>query len=115
MKDKKIVTHIPMNEIWNKNVTIEAKRKRYLTLNDIKSILSNNNAIQFIVANIGNELDWISLDECFNFWKSEIKPHLVSNPDEEFFLEDFPNEYSYVASEWFWELQTPVVLLEMHH
>lgn len=40
---------------------------------------------------------------------------MVEDPDSGFQLNDFPGEYAYLASEWSGGIQTPIVLLEMHH
>ena len=114
MKGKKIVTHTPLLELWDDDGPIAARRKRYLTLEDVRSMLCQY-AVEFVVAEVGTPLKWIPVHKCFDFWRSEVKSHLVTNPDEGFLLEDFPNEYAYVASEWSGELQTPVVVLEMYH
>ena len=71
--------------------------------------------VEFLVADVGHPLKRIPIDKRFDFWKSEARPHLVNNPDEGFSIEDSPGGYAYLASEWSGQLQTPVVLLEMHH
>ena len=111
MKEK-IVTRIPLTELWNADGRVEAARERFLDLDQLKGMLSQF-PVEFVVANPGHPLKWIPVAECFDFWKSEVKPHLAST--DKFLLENFPEEYAYVASEWSGELQIPVVLLEMHH
>ena len=54
-------------------------------------------------------------ENCFEFWKSEIKPHLIVNPAEGFSVDDYPGEYAYIASEWIGDSKSPIVLLEMYH
>jgi len=111
MKEK-IVTVMPLTEIWNSQGRIEATRERVLGLDDLKGMLSRF-PVEFVVANPGHPLEWISVEKCYEFWKSEVKVHLASA--DQFSLEEFPGDYAYVASEWSGELQTPVVLLEMYH
>jgi len=113
MKDK-VVNSMPLTQLWDTDGPIGATRKRFLSRDELKALLSQHR-IEFVVANLGHPLKWIPVDECFSFWKSEVKPHLVSSPDGGFSLEDFSYEYAYVASEWSGEFQHPVVLLEMHH
>ena len=72
--------------------------------------------IQFVVANVGEPLRWISIDNRFTFWKDEVKPRVAPADAERFFLEDFPGEYCYVATEWTRSVAGPtVVLLECLH
>lgn len=63
----------------------------------MKRILEKN-IIQFIVADIGNEFEWININESSNFWKS-IRNNVVEN-SEEIYLENFANEYCFIASKW---------------
>ena len=72
--------------------------------------------IQFVVANGGGPLRWISIADRFTFWKDEVKPRVVPADAEGFFLEDYPGEYCYLATEWTRSVAGPtVVLLECHH
>ena len=103
---------MPLTQIWNDDGRIEATRERFLDLEQLKALLSKF-PVEFVVADPGLPLKWIPVDHCFAFWKSEVKAHLASS--DRFSLKDFPGEYAYVASEWSGELETPVVLLEMHH
>ena len=111
--DVQIVTEIPLKEIWNKEIIVSRDRKRYIKENDIKELLRKARA-QFIVANIGDNLKWIPEDDCFSFWKNEVKIHLV-DPNKNHVLEDFPGEYFYLASEWKAKSSNSVILLEMYH
>jgi hypothetical protein len=111
---KRIFMQIPLSQIWDDDGPIRAGRERLLSLHELTAMLSHY-PVEFVVANPGQPLKWISVDKCIDFWKSEVKSHLVSNPNGEFSVEDFPNEYAYIASEWSGKLQTPVVLLEKYH
>lgn len=71
--------------------------------------------VEFYVADVGEPLLRIDVTKCYDFWKSEVVSHVVEEPDAGFRLEDFPDEYAYIASEWSGEIQTPIVLLERHH
>jgi hypothetical protein len=111
---KRAVIEIPMKEIWDQEGVIEATRDRYLSADDLKNMLKKF-PVEFVIANAGDRLKSIPVYKCYEFWKSEVKSHLVSCPDEPFRLEDFPGEYAYLASEWSGEIQTPIVLLEKYH
>ncbi|MBK7988429.1 MAG: hypothetical protein IPK11_16410 [Ignavibacteria bacterium] len=110
---KKIVTQIPINNLWRDNQSIFAKRNRYLTADDIKRILRKY-PLEFVVACIGEKLKWISYDKSFDFWKTEIKPHLVDDINN-INLDSYLDNYAYVASEWMREIETQIILLEKYH
>lgn len=111
--DKKIVTQIPITNLWTDKENIFVKREKYLTADDIQMTIKKY-PIEFVVANIGEKLNWISYDKSFEFWKSEIKPHLgddINNINLDSYLEN----YAYIASEWTGEIETPIILLEKYH
>lgn len=68
----------------------------------------------FVLADIGSKLKWIDPDNCYQFWKEEIRERLAENPDK-FYLNDFPDGYAYLASEWTSEDGEPIILLEKTH
>ncbi len=111
--DKKIVTQIPMTNLWTDNENVFVKRERYLTADDIQKTLKKY-PVEFVVANLGEKLKWISYDKSFDFWKSEIKPHLADDINN-IKLDSFTDNYAYIASVWTGEIETPIILLEKYH
>lgn len=111
---QRIVTKLPLNELWSDVEFIIAKRERYLNKENLRQILKNF-PVEFIVADIGLKLQRISIDKCYGFWKSEVERHLIDNPEKRFNIESFPDEYAYMASEWTGEFLTPIILLEKYH
>lgn len=111
--DKKIVTQIPMTNLWTDTENIFAKREKYLTSDDIQQTLKKY-LVEFVVANVGEKLKWISYDKSFDFWNTELKPHLANDINNINF-DSFLDNYAYVASEWIGEIQKPVILLEKYH
>ena len=109
----KIVNEIPISQLWNNEEIIESKRVRYLTKDELTEILKNY-PVEFVIANVGEKLNWIPVDKCFEYWKSKIKDHVVKNLDR-IELEDYPNEFAYIASEWTGQIQSPIILLEARH
>ena len=107
------VSQLPLAELWNEHGVIPAERMRELGSSDIASMLRAGK-VRFVVADIGHHLEWISADNCYRFWKSEVKRHLAQ-PENEIYLEDFPGEYCYFASEWQTDLAEPIVLLSKSH
>lgn len=113
-KELKIVAQIPLTHLWKDQEDLCVKRERNLTQNDIREILKQY-PIEFVIADIGSKLKWISVEKCYEFWKSEVQGHLVDNQNKDIYLEGFSKEYAYFASEWTGEIQTPIILLEKHH
>jgi len=111
--DKKLVTQIPLTRLWKDEEDVVAKRSRYLTTENIKQVLKEF-PVEFVIADIGCKLQWIGLDASFDFWKTELRSHLINDRDN-IDLDQFPDNYAYVASQWFGECQNMIILLEKHH
>jgi hypothetical protein len=111
--NKKIVTQLPLINLWKDKENIFAHREKYLSADDVKEAIKMY-PVEFVVANVGEKLKWISYDKSFDFWKTELKPHLA-NIINKIDLDSFPDNYVYVASEWTREMQTPIILLEKYH
>ena len=110
---ERIVTKIPLEFIWTDEPEVEAARARYLTAAELTEMLRIH-PVEFIVADVGAPLKRISVDKCYEFWKSEVKPHLL-NPNGKLDRSRLPDEYGYLASEWSGEIEVPIVLLEKIH
>ena len=85
-----------------------------LTASEIAATLRNG-PVQFVVADVGHKLRWIAPAECYEFWKSEVKPNLAI-AGSWLPLDNFPQAYCYMASAW--EISGPsehVIVLERHH
>jgi hypothetical protein len=108
------VNRIPLNVLWDEAGEVAATRERWLSKSALREMLRKYPVV-FYVAEVGKPLRQVGVQECYDFWKSEVRVHVVENPDSEFRLNDFPGEYAYLASEWSGEIPTPIVLLEMHH
>lgn len=109
----KIVTEVPLRELWRDNVRKAAIRIRPLYDDDIRRLLRTE-PVQFVVADVGAPLHWIPLEDCFAFWKVEVRPHL--SLEERVILNQYPGEYCYCASLWDGgDSATPLVVLEKHH
>ena len=111
--DQRIVSQTPLSELWNERGVVSEKELRELNSADIIELLRLGK-VQFVVANVGNPLKWIPLDECYSFWKSEVKNHLADSATGNYF-ESFPGAYCYFASEWEHRNGEPIILLVMSH
>lgn len=109
----RIVTHTPLTELWNSVGPLSAAKVRALDREDIAGLLRSA-GVNFVVADCGHPLRWIPPTECYQFWKEEAKPRLAE-PGKRFRLEDFPELYGYLASEWQTDSGEVAVLLEKHH
>ena len=87
---------------------------RELAAADLVDLLRQSK-VCFVVADAGT-LEWVPREQCYAFWKSEVKPRLVDPAVAEkgFYLEDFPGAYCYLASQCSSD-GDPVVLLRKFH
>jgi hypothetical protein len=111
--DKRIITHLPLRELWTEQGIVDAKQVRDLSKSDIGDLLRRGQ-VRFVVADIGGQLKWISRSDCYEFWKSEAKER-VADPAEEIRSWEYPSGYCYLATEWVDKEENPVVLLEVYH
>src|SRR5688572_25683309 len=114
MSFRPVVTRIPIERLFDEEGEIGARRERMLSRPALEEMLRQYR-VEFFVADVGLPLKRIDVNKCYEFWKSEVKAHLVDDPENGFHLEDYPDEYAYIASEWSGEIQTPIVLLEKQH
>lgn len=111
---QRIVTRIPLTTLWDEQGQISAHRVRYVGRKEISQLIRNGST--FVVADVSYPLRWVSEQDRFTFWKVEVRDHLV--PVEQldgFYLEDYPNEYCYIASEWCRQDELPIIVLEKCH
>ena len=110
--DQRVVTNIPLTEIWDDSGTLNCERLRYLDWSALRDLVRSC-CVQFIVADAGLKLDWIQTEKRFELWKS-IRPQ-IADPAKPILLGNFPNETAYIASEWRGRAGECLVLLERHH
>lgn len=110
-KDR-IVTSMPLAELWDENGTLNAERIRNLDKAALTELLRQR-PVPIVVADCGFQLQWIPSQECFQFWQS-LRPQ-IADPLKPIFLNEFPNEVAYIASEWLGQNGESLILLEVHH
>lgn len=110
---QKIVTQMPLSELWNGGGPLDACRVEGLREADIVRLLRDGSS--FVVADVGLPLRWISEDDRFAFWKTEVRCRLVAPDADGFCLDDYPGSYCYVAAKWKCTSTAPVIVLEKHH
>jgi hypothetical protein len=110
----KIVTQLPLQQLWRGSEFITTARGKSLTRADITGLLKTG-PVQFVVVDVGVAPRWLELVDCYDFWKTEVKIH-VADPASGATLKDFPDGYCYFASLWESEhVAAPIVLLEKQH
>ena len=105
------VNQLPLANLWDDDGDVNATRERNLSQGALHELLRNF-PVEFCIADVGHSLRLIPVATCYEFWKSEVKSHLVDDPQSGLQLEQFPGEYAYVACEWSGQIKTPIVLLE---
>lgn len=93
----RIVTQIPLVELWTDESPIEAERVRDLDEAAIRDLLGPLRPA-IVVANVGDPLCWISDDEIFSFLKAKAYGRIVGG--DKIRIEDFPGDYCFAASLW---------------
>jgi hypothetical protein len=110
--DQRIVTELPLTELWDETGALPGERIRQLDGNLIRGLMGTGQ-VQFIVADCGAKLNWIPMQERFEFWKA-TRPQ-VADAGRPICLERFPNQIAYIASEWRGRSGEWLILLEMNH
>lgn len=109
------VTHLPLEEVWSENGQVVRERLRDLSQHDIKELLAAG-PVQFVVADVGHVLKWVTLEQRFTFCKDEVQPHLLSPEalQRGTQLDLALDGYGYEASQWRWSDGALVLLAKWH-
>lgn len=110
---QRIVTRLPLEELWNDNGPLAAVRSKALNVDDVRSLLRDG-PISFVEANLGSNLRWVPESDCFVFWRNQVQPHL-SDPCAHQALDQFRSEYCYFVSLWKSPDRARIVLVEKAH
>jgi hypothetical protein len=105
-----VITKMPIDKLELDNK--DFKKCRYLVIEEIKKILTQN-PISLAIADIGKPLEFIESETVFEFWKKN-KENIAKDLDK-IILEDYPNEFAFIASEWISNTGDKLILLEKHH
>lgn len=109
----KIVTHLPLLELWRDDGFSTTLRGKSLTEDDITGLLRVGPVV-FVVVDVGFAPRWIQLRDCYQFWKSEGKPHMAA--ESRAVRAEFTDGYCYFASQWdSGKPIAPIIVLEKHH
>jgi hypothetical protein len=109
----KIVTRLPLQELWRDGGFASTSRSRPLGESEIITFLRRG-PVQFVQIDVGNVPKWIALRDCYEYWKNEVRPHLAHAGTA--IIGQFPDGYCYFASEWDGgEAGVAIVVVEKHH
>jgi hypothetical protein len=111
--EQRIVTTIPLEQIWTETEILPHERQEFLNEQQVYDLLQNGN-VPIMLASCGLKPTWISPQEALARFKREIKDHIVNNPDK-IVLEDYEDEWCYLASIWTDTHEEKVLLLETYH
>ena len=109
----RVITELPLQELWRDGHILSASRGDSLAGDDIRALLRSA-PIHFVVAELGSAPEWIPARGCYDFWKSEVQPHLAA-ADSRLYLDEFPHGYAYFATSWGEDAGTPIIVLEKQH
>ncbi|MDI1447931.1 hypothetical protein [Polyangium sp. 6x1] len=113
MRHCKVVTRIPIEELWTDDGALPATRLRALDRAAIRDLLRLG-SVRFVVANVGQPLQWIPPTQQFDFWRRDGNLRLAKA--DEIRLGNFPDGMAYRASEWTVPGdEAPIILLEVYH
>jgi hypothetical protein len=115
--DQRVVTTMPLTEIWDSAGPIPARRGPRIGDPEIRALLQRVGPVQFVVADaVGAPLRWVPVAETRAFWRFEVRPRIVLADAVRFDCDSYPGRYCYVATAWTRDApdSLPLVLLERH-
>ena len=114
---ERVVTRIPMSELWQEDGTPVTERVASLTSTEIAELLRSG-PVRFVIADVGTPLQWVPSRTCFDFWTVMVKNN-VANPEETIPLAAYPQSFFFAASLWKDNSEPaaaqPIILLEKHY
>lgn len=109
----RVVTALPVTELWDERGTVEASQARALGHADVRRHLRGGS--RGVIASVSRPLRWLEGLDLYDWWEHEARPRLVSPTIERIRLEDFPDERCWSATEWTLPDGSCVILFEEWH
>jgi hypothetical protein len=110
----RLVSRMPVEELWSMAGSTRHLRLRSLTTDDVEPLLKAFPDLRLVEARIGEELRWYPHGD-YGFWYHRAQLH-AAEPDNRRSLDEFPDSMCYFVSEWVEaESQDRVLLFEQHH
>lgn len=117
--EQRIVTQLPLTELWTSHGPLTATRLRVLAASDLAVFLRERSILKgtrFVVADVGYPLRWLDSVQFLAFWESDARGRLVDPVVKYFQLEDFPGAICFTVHEWrSGQSDAPILVFERHH
>ena len=94
----RVVTRLPIDELFDAQGSVSAERRRDLALTDVRQLLREG-AVGAIVR-LGEAIDWRDGPQLFAWWKAEAAPRFWAGSQEPMSLDDYDGGRAWSASEW---------------
>jgi hypothetical protein len=110
----RLVIRIPLEELWTASGRTGHVCQRFLSPDEVESLLRGIPDLQLVEARISEELRWYPRGD-YGFWRRRARQH-AADPNSPQSLDDFPDSMFYFVSEWVdEESQDRVLLFEQYH
>jgi len=92
------VTELPIAEVWGVEGALPLHRGEDLDRSAVEQLLRKDD-VQFVVAEVGSDLEWVPLAKSRSFWRGDAAERLIG-PKETGRTDDFADSYFYRAQAW---------------
>jgi hypothetical protein len=117
--EQRIVTQLPLRELWTSRGLLAAERGRALGASELAVLLQERpmqEGTRFVVADVGHPLQWLGAEAFLEFWRYEARCRIVDPGQAGFRLEDYRGHYCFTVHEWRAEgVEAPILVFERHH
>lgn len=117
--EQRIVTQLPLRELWTSRGRLTAERGRALGASDLAVLLHEGpilKGVRFVVADVGHQLRWLDAGEFLEFWQHDARGRIVDPEQARFQLDDYPGSYCFTVHEWHDKAsEAPLLVFEHHH
>jgi len=100
-------------KLWTDSAVLALERQEYLAEGQVKELVLKGDIV-IAEANCGLKLSWVPPVNSIEFFKKQVKGHVVDDPDR-IILSDYQDQWCYLASLWTDPVGQKVVLLETYH
>ena len=115
----RVVTQIPLSELWTIRGPLAATRVRPVGPSDLGVDMHSRPILKqtrFVVAEVGKPLQWLDPISIVAFLRDRIPGRIVDPSAPSFRLNDFPGQFCFVVSEWAeQDSDSPIYVFELHH
>ncbi len=113
--EQRVIMRLPLDELWDRQGPVQETCCTGTIDKQAIAELLRLGPVRFVIADVGKPPIWIASEECFEFWRREVKAHLMDPESDGFYLDAYPDQYAYLARRWQVSHNLPVIVLEKHH